>query len=123
MPKTTEDICLKHDNGEALRFRGRLFSECSHYDESSNALTRQQLYVTDAGEQVYYIIRSDGRERSRSVYRLAVDGDSCRIDNGKSEISLNFDMLNLVVRSFCALASDATPPAGAVEEMLKAANS
>ena len=122
MPNTMEEICLKHDNGDAMRFQGRLFSECSNYDEESGSLTRQQLYVTDKGEQIYYIVRSDGKERSRVAYRVAVDGDSCAISNGRESYALDFDSLMLAVRSFCALASDAQPPMSAVEEFLKAAN-
>ena len=55
MQKNMEEICLKHDNGSDLQFRGRLFSECSWYDEEHGMLTRQKLYVTDNNEQVYYI--------------------------------------------------------------------
>ncbi|MDE5831891.1 MAG: hypothetical protein K2H64_02720 [Desulfovibrio sp.] len=122
MSRTMEDISLKHDNGDALRFKGRLFSECSHFDEESGSLTRQQLYVTDTGEKVYYIVRGAGKERSRSVYKLSVDGDLCVIDNGKDALTMNFDMLMLAVKSLCNLASDARPPIEAVEDMLKAAN-
>ncbi|MBD5607378.1 MAG: hypothetical protein HDQ93_00820 [Desulfovibrio sp.] len=117
-----ENISLKHDNGDALRFRGRLFSECSFFDEESGSLTRQQLYVTDAGEQIYYIVRGTGKDRSRVAYRVSVDGDSCVMDNGKESIAMSFDMLMLAVRSLCGLASDAKPPIAAVEDMLKAAN-
>lgn len=117
-----EDICLKHDNGEALRFQGRLFSECSHFDEENGCLTRQQLYITDQGEQVYYIIRSTGRKRERHAYRLSVQGETCVINNGASEIVLQFDMLMLAVRSLCGLNADATPSLQAVEEILRAAN-
>ena len=61
MQKNMEEICLKHDNGSDLQFRGRLFSECSWYDEEHGMLTRQKLYVTDNNEQVYYIVRSSAR--------------------------------------------------------------
>ena len=95
--KIMEDICLKHDNGNDLSFRGRLFSECSWYDEALGTLTRQKLYVTDTNDQVYYIVRSSGQERSRRAYRLAV-------------------------RGLCGLEAGATPTLSMVEEMLKAAN-
>ncbi|MFT4302849.1 MAG: hypothetical protein QM579_13990 [Desulfovibrio sp.] len=120
--KTMEDICLKHDNGSDFSFRGRLFSECSWYDEALGMLTRQKLYVTDTNEQVYYIVRSSGQERSRHAYRLAVRGDNCIIHNGMAEMSLQFDMLMLAVRGLCGLESGATPTLSMVEEMLKAAN-
>ena len=72
MRKVMEDICLKHDNGCDFTFRGRLFSECSWYDEGLGMLTRQKLYVTDHNEQVYYIVRSSGQERSRHAYKLRI---------------------------------------------------
>ncbi len=122
VPKNMEEICLKHDNGDVLRFKGRLFSECSHFDEEDGCLTRQQLYVTDNGQQVYYVIRSKGRERTRHAYRLSVCGDVCVINNGKTEIALQFDLLMLAVRSLCGLNAEATPSLAMVEEMLKAAN-
>lgn len=50
MQKNMEEICLKHDNGSDVQFRGRLFSECSWYDEEHGMLTRQKLYVTDKNE-------------------------------------------------------------------------
>lgn len=120
--KPMDDICLKHDNGEDLRFRGRLFSECSWFDEESGTLTRQQLYVTDTREQVYYIVRSQGHERSRRAYRLSVRGDTCVIHNGATEMALQFDMLMLAVRGLCGLDDDATPSLDMVEDLLKAAN-
>lgn len=120
--KSMEDICLKHDSGGDFSFRGRLFSECSWYDEALGMLTRQKLYVTDTNDQVYYIVRSSGQERSRHAYRLAVRGDNCIIHNGMAEMSLQFDMLMLAVRGLCGLEAGATPTLSMVEEMLKAAN-
>lgn len=122
MSGNMEEICLKQDNGEDLRFQGRLFSEVSHYDEDSGSLTRQQLYVTENGEQVYYVVRAGSDERSRVAYRLSVRGDTCYINNGAGEIALKFDMLMLAVRSLCGLNADATPSLAMVEEMLNAAN-
>lgn len=122
MPNDMEEICLKHDNGEDMRFQGRLFSECSNFDEEKDCLTRQQLYLTDTGEQVYYIIQSCPNGRERHAYRLAVEGETCIINNGKVEVAMNFDMLMLAVRGLCGLSEDATPSLAMVEEMLKAAN-
>ena len=117
-----EDICLKDDNGQNIRFQGRLFSECSYFDEETRCLTRQQLYVTDNRDQVYYIVRSCGHDRSRRAYRLAVRDDNCVIHNGTSEITLQFDMLMLAVRALCGLSAEDTPSLASVEEVLKAAN-
>ena len=120
--KTMEDICLKQDNGCDFVFSGRLFSECSWYDESQGTLTRQKLYVTANNEQIYYIVRSSGPERSRHAYKLFMRGDVCVIHNGATEMALQFDMLMLAVRGLCGLDSGATPSLSMVEEMLKAAN-
>lgn len=123
MAGTMENICLKHDNGEDLRFQGRLFSECSHFDEEENSLTRQQLFLADNGDQVYYIVRTSGQERSRHAYRLAVREDMCVINNGKAQISLQLDMLMLAVRALCGINDDSMPSIEMIEEMLAAANS
>ncbi len=122
MAGNIEDICLKHDNGEDLRFQGRLFSECSHFDEEENSLVRQQLYTTDSGEQVYYIVRTSGQQRTRHAYRLAVEDDTCVINNGKARIAMKLDMLMLAVRALCGLNADAVPSSEMIEEMLHAAN-
>lgn len=122
MHKNMEEICLKHDNGNDISFRGRLFSECSWFDEEHNILTRQKLYVTDDNDQVYYIVRSSGQERSRHAYRLSVNGEDCVIDNGQSSMTLQFDMLMLAVRGLCGLEDEATPSLHMVEEMLRTAN-
>lgn len=122
MQKNMEDICLKQDNGEDLRFRGRLFSECSWFDEESGTLTRQQLYVTDSREQVYSIVTSRGHERSRRAYRLSVRGNTCVIQNGSTEMVLQLDLLMLAVRGLCGLDDAAAPTLDMVEQMLKAAN-
>ncbi|MDR1777425.1 MAG: hypothetical protein LBR31_06310 [Desulfovibrio sp.] len=119
--KNMETICLKHDNGVDMEFRGRLFSECSWYDEE-NAYTLQKLYVTDNNEQVYYIVRKHGDDHSRHAYRLAVEGESCRIFNGTLEISLDFDSLMLAVRGICGMADGDLPTLSQVGDMLKAAN-
>lgn len=52
MQDTLENISLKHDNGEDMRFRGSLSSECSWYDEEHGVLCRQKLYVTENKDQI-----------------------------------------------------------------------
>lgn len=117
-----EYVCLKHDNGADINFQGRLFAESSWYDEESDTLTRQKLYITEQHDQVYYIVSGSGALRSRRAYRLTVMGDRCIIHNGAGEITLQFEMLMLAVRGLCGLDSGATPTLNMVEEMLKAAN-
>ena len=53
---------------------------------------------------------------------LTVDGENCLINNGRAEITLQFDMLMLAVRALCGLNAEATPTLNMVEEMLKAVN-
>ncbi len=122
MARNMEDVCLKHDNGDPFQFHGRLFSESSDFDKESGSLTRQQLYLTENGDQVYYIVRTEGKERTRHAYRLSIHDDICVINNGKMEITMQFDMLMLAVRGLCGLNSDEIPSLEMMEEMLKAAN-
>jgi hypothetical protein len=117
-----EDVVLEHDNGADIFFRGRLFAECSWYDDERNSLTRQKLYVTDCNEHIYYLVSRCGEERRRRAYRLSVLGDRCVIHNGDAEMVLRFDMLMLAVRSLCGLGTDDVPALELVEETLKAAN-
>lgn len=122
MARQMEEISLKLEDGENMRFQGRLFSESSDFDKDTGALTRQQLYITENGDQVYYIVHSQGNERTRNAYRLTMKDDTCIINNGKMEIALQFDMLMLAVRSLCGLNANATPTLGMVEELLREAN-
>ena len=117
-----EHVALPLDNGAALDFHGRLFSEASWFDEESGVLTHQKLYATSENEQVYSVVSGAGRMRSRRAYRIGVQGDSCTVSDGKSEMTLPFDMLMLAVRSLCGLDEKATPSLELVEETLRAAN-
>lgn len=116
MSQNMESICLKQDNGHDLQFCGRLFSECSYSDKLDSSdpedkrsqLTRQRLYVTENGDQVYQVIRSSGEGRIRSAYRLSVDGDICNINNGSEQtMSIHLDQLLLAVRALCGPGLDA----------------
>jgi hypothetical protein len=118
-----EDITLSHDNGPDIYFRGRLFAECSWYDEEREILTRQKLYVTETNEHVYYIVSHVGEGRLRRAYRLSVLGDRCIIHNGNTEMVLQFDMLMLAVRSLCGMNDETAPAMDMVEQTLQAANS
>ena len=121
--RTMEDVNLAHDNGPDIFFRGRLFAECSWYDEEHETLTKQRLYVTDTNEHIYYLVSLCGEERSRRAYRLSVLGDRCVIHNGDTKMVLQFDMLMLAVRSLCGLSDEADSAYEMVEQTLKAANS
>jgi hypothetical protein len=121
--RNMEDVSLTHDNGPDIHFRGRLFAECSWYDEERESLTRHKLYVTDTNEHIYYLVSHVGEERQRRAYRLSVLGDRCVIHNGNTEMVLQFDMLMLAVRNLCGMNNEATPAIDIVEQTLRAANS
>ena len=121
--RNMEDVSLTHDNGPDIFFRGRLFAECSWYDEERETLTRQKLYVTDSNEHIYYLVSHCGNERQRRAYRLSVLGDRCVIHNGNAEMVLQFDMLMLAVRNLCGINAETEPTIDLVEQTLKAANS
>ena len=112
------EICLKVDGCEDFVFKGRIFSECSWYDEEFGIQTRQKLYVTDTSDQVYYIVRS-GAEKSRKAYRLSFDNGLYTIWNGSFQISLTAEMLKVALHSLCGLKDEIEP---AVDEMLGAVN-
>ena len=117
-----EDISLTLDNGISMSFRGRQFAGGSWFDEESNVLTRQNLYVTDTKEHVYSIVTGSGKQRSRRAYRVTLQGDTCIINDGRNEMTIGYDMLMLAVRSLTGLDQDATPTLEMIEETLNAAN-
>ena len=112
MQDTLENISLKHDNGEDMRFRGSLSSECSWYDEEHGVLCRQKLYVTE----------NKAEEHSRRAYRLKVQDQTCIIHNGKAEVRMPITLLMLAVRGLCGMDARNATSLAMVEEMLKAAN-
>ena len=116
------NVVLHLDNGAEMQFSGRPFAGGSWFDDETGELTRQKLYTTESGEHVYSIVTGKGQQRSRRAYRIAVQGDSCSVTDGKSEMTLPFDMLMLAVRSLCGLDENATPSLELVEETLRAAN-
>ena len=119
---------------ECRSFRRRLRAmppDCPHVTERYGHTAKRKgapckrpwkTFASNTITEVYYIVRSHGQERSRHAYRLTVDGETCVIYNGRSEMSLQFDMLMLAVRGLCGLDADATPTLGQVEEMLRVAN-
>ena len=120
--RAMEDLVLRKDAGEDIAFKGRLFSECSWYDEEQGVLTRQKLFITEDNEQVYYIVTGSGAERSRRAYRLRLEGDQCVICNGTSEMVVQLDLLMLAVRGLCGFDLAGEQLLASIEETLKAAN-
>lgn len=96
-------ISLHSDNGAELTFRGRLFSESSHYDEESGVLTRLRLFETDKGEHIYSIISGDGATKTRRHYIIAPEGDLYRISDGIQTLMLPLDLLFTAVLGLCGI--------------------
>lgn len=118
-----EQIELQNTYGGKIAFRGRIFSECSYYDEESKTLTRQRLYVTDNGEQVYSIVSGSGASKEHRVYLLRVDGDECVINNGSCEIAVRKELLMASMRTLCGFNEGCSADLlKSLEETLDAAN-
>ena len=118
-----ESMALRLDNGAEIAFSGRQFAGGSWYDEETGVLTRQNLYITEANEYVYSIITGTGRQRSRRAYRVALHGKTCTMSDGKTEITLELEMLILAVRALTGLdrEGEGVPMLDLVEETLRAA--
>ncbi|MCC8193114.1 MAG: hypothetical protein LIP28_00490 [Deltaproteobacteria bacterium] len=101
-----EEHVLRNDAGAEIRFKGKLFSESSYYDEEQGAITRLKLFVANDGRQIYSIVSGSNTAKWRRVYTMRLDGDFCHIDNGVQEITLPTDLLLTVVTSLCGI--DAT---------------
>lgn len=117
-----ETVVLRLDNGAEITFSGRQFAGGSWYDEETGVLTRQNLYITEANEHVYSIVSGNGHERHRRAYRVALQGETCTINDGKTEMTLDLEMLMLAVRALTGLDKEDAPMLELVEETLRAAN-
>ncbi len=117
-----ETVSLALDNGTTMSFNGRPFAGGAWYDEETATMTRQQLYVTSANEHVYSIVTGAGRQRSRRAYRVALQGDTCHINDGQQEMTIELEMLMLAVRALTGLDQDAVPTLEVMEDTLRAAS-
>ena len=119
-----ESMALRLDNGAEIAFSGRQFAGGSWYDEETGVLTRQNLYITESNEHIYSIVTGTGHQRNRRAYRGALHGETCTISDGKTEITLELEMLMLAVRALTGLdrEGEAAPMLELVEETLRAAN-
>lgn len=118
-----EEHALRDDAGNEVRFRGRLFSESSYFDEDQRAITRLKLFVTDDGRQVYSVVSGDNATKWRRVYTMRLEGDLCHIKNGTQEVTLHVDMLLSVVFSLCGIdASQGETLKAFLEDSRKIAN-
>ncbi len=118
-----ERIVLPNDYGKEISFRGRIFSECSYYDEETKTITRQCLYITDKGEQAYSIATGAGSSKERRAYLLHIEGDECIINNGAGEIVLRTDLLMATMQTLCNFDQECSEELlKSLEETLNAAN-
>ncbi len=115
-------VSLNLDNGAEMNFSGRPFAGGSWYDEETGTLTRQKLYIEESGEHVYSIVTGQGQERSRRAYRVSLSGESCTINDGRTKMTLNLEMLMLAVRSLAGMERADALTLDMVEETLRAAN-
>lgn len=99
----TDQIHLHSDNGAELNFRGRLFSESSHYDEESGSLTRLRLFETENGEHVYSIVSGSGAAKARRHYIVAPEGEFYRISDGIQTLRLPLELLFASVFGLCGI--------------------
>lgn len=118
-----EEHVLRDDAGNEVKFRGKLFSESSYFDEEQNAITRLKLFVADDGRQVYSVVSGSNEAKWRRVYTMRIDGDLCHIENGTQEVTLHIDMLLAVVFGLCGIdASQGEALRAFLEDTRKIAN-
>ncbi len=99
-----QDFVIKADKGSSLSFSGYIFSEASLFDEESQSLTRLRLFITDARRLVYYVVSSDGRNKSHRVYELHVEDGICHIYDGRQRLALPVEMLFTATEALCGVA-------------------
>ena len=104
------NVVLHLDNGAEMQFSGRPFAGGSWFDDETGELTRQKLYTTESGEHVYSIVTGKGQQRSRRAYRVSLHGEACTINDGRTEMTLDLEMLMLAVRALSGLEKDDAPP-------------
>ncbi|MFQ9490070.1 MAG: hypothetical protein ACLR0N_03170 [Bilophila wadsworthia] len=104
------NVVLHLDNGAEMQFSGRPFAGGSWFDDETGELTRQKLYTTESGEHVYSIVTGKGQQRSRRAYRVSLHGEACTINDGRTEMTLDLEMLMLAVRALSGLERTTPPP-------------
>ena len=111
------NVVLHLDNGAEMQFSGRPFAGGSWFDDETGELTRQKLYTTESGEHVYSIVTGKGQQRSRRAYRVSLHGEACTINDGRTEMTLDLEMLMLAVRALSGLEKDDAPTLDMVETL------
>ncbi len=101
-----EQFTLDNDAGNNIMFTGRLVGEHSFYDEETNVLTQQKLYVTTKAQQAYSVVTTDGKIKEKRAYLIKREGQLCKINNGLFDVTVNAVDLLSVVKGLCGM-SDA----------------
>ncbi len=122
---TLQTQSLKLNNGSAFNFRGELFAEASWFDDETQNITRQRIYATEDGAQVYSISEGDGEVRENKVYELVTEGENVSISNTQEKLDMPRHMFMSFIRTLIErVDADADPEYTMehIEELLKAAN-
>ena len=114
-------VTLHLDNGAEMQFSGRPFAGGTWYNEEAGLKTTQKMYLTDSGEQVFVILTEQDGKQSCRGYRVSLDGETCTINDGKTEMSLSLDMLMLAVRTLAGVECD-SESMDLIEETLRSAS-
>ncbi len=101
-----EDFVVGGYNNGDLKFKGRLFSEGSFYDEDNGILTRMRLFVLAEKSLVYSVVSGAGEDKERRCYVLSMENDFCKINNGITKIVLPVEMLFTAVCGLCGLSDE-----------------
>ncbi len=118
-----EKISLKLDNGKSMEFFGSMIAETSWFDEANQSITRQRIYETDKGTQVYAILEGDGSNRSSRAYSLAVQSSVLHMSDAKQQLEVPHELFMLFAKDLLAQAGASSDTAlEDIEELLKAAN-
>ena len=96
-----EHITLDNDTGSNISFVGRLVGEHSYFDEETQTLTQQKLYVTSETRQAYSVVTSDGKNKQKRAYLIKREGQLCKINNGLFDVTVNAVDLLAVVKGLC----------------------
>ncbi len=116
-----EIIALASDNGAAISFRGRMFSESAYFDDETSTLTRLRLFSCEDGSHVYSIVSGAGAQKSRRHYIVSRSGEMCQVSDGRHTISMPIEMLFASVFGLCGIdparAEELRP---SIEEALRA---
>ncbi len=103
-----EQITLDNDAGNNISFTGRLVGEHSYFDEDTQVLTQQKLYVTTQAQQAYSVVTSDGKLKEKRAYLIKREGQLCKINNGLFDVTVNAVDLLSVVKGLCGMSEAIT---------------